>query len=135
MSDILFSEDATPAQEKDFLDEINLMKAAGKHKNIVSLIGCCTKSSPNFLIVEFASQGDLLSYLRERRKKVKDCMKRTSVIKNASPSQPLLSKESVVRHWLNDRNMSKQHIETILDHNNTKFVETDLVNNTQNGVQ
>ena len=65
------SENATPDQKKDFLDEISLMKAAGKHKNIVSLIGCCTKSSPNFLIVELASQGDLLSYLREQRKNVR----------------------------------------------------------------
>ena len=47
------------------------MRAVGSHKNIVSLIGCCTKLSPNFLIVEFASKGDLLSYLRERRRKVK----------------------------------------------------------------
>ena len=54
----------------DFIEEIILMKAVGSHKNIVSLIGCCTKSSPNFLVVEFASKGDLLSYLRERRKKV-----------------------------------------------------------------
>ena len=64
------SENATPDQMNDFLEEINLMKAVGSHKNIVSLIGCCTKSTPNFLIVEFASKGDLLSYLRERRKKV-----------------------------------------------------------------
>ncbi|KAL9980659.1 hypothetical protein ACROYT_G009271 [Oculina patagonica] len=68
----MLQENATPDQKKDFLDEINLMKAVGSHKNIVSLIGCCIKSSPNFLIVEFASKGDLLSYLRERRKKVKD---------------------------------------------------------------
>ncbi len=66
-----FTENATPDQKNDFLDEINLMKAVGSHKNIVSLIGCCIKSSSNFLIVEFASKGDLLSYLRERRKKVK----------------------------------------------------------------
>ena len=54
----------------DFLEEITLMKAVGSHKNIVNLIGCCTKSSPNFLVVEYAAKGDLLSYLRERRKKV-----------------------------------------------------------------
>ncbi|KAL9980682.1 hypothetical protein ACROYT_G009300 [Oculina patagonica] len=69
---VLSRENATPDQRQDFLEEINLMKAVGSHKNIVSLIGCCIKSSPNFLVVEFASQGDLLSYLRELRKKVQD---------------------------------------------------------------
>ncbi|KAL9980681.1 hypothetical protein ACROYT_G009299 [Oculina patagonica] len=68
----MLQENATPDQKNDFLDEINLMKAVGSHKNIVSFIGCCIKSSPNFLVVEFASKGDLLSYLKERRKKVKD---------------------------------------------------------------
>ena len=66
-----FSDNATPDQMNDFLEEITLMKAVGSHKNIVNLIGCCTKSSPNFLIVEYAAKGDLLSYLRERRQKVK----------------------------------------------------------------
>jgi len=64
------SDNASPDQTNDFLEEITLMKAVGSHKNIVSLIGCCTKSTPNFLIVEFAAKGDLLCYLRERRKKV-----------------------------------------------------------------
>ena len=50
--------------------EIKLMKAVGSHKNIVIFIGCCTKSTPNFLVVEFAAKGDLLSYMRARRKKV-----------------------------------------------------------------
>ena len=65
-----FSDNPSPEQNSDFLDEISMMKAVGSHKNIVSLIGCCTTSTPNFLIVEFAAKGDLLSYLRERRKKV-----------------------------------------------------------------
>ena len=65
------SDNATPNQKNDFLKDINLMKAVGLHKNIVSLIGFCTKSTPNFLTLEFAAKGDLLTYLRERRKKVK----------------------------------------------------------------
>ena len=65
------SENANPDQKKDFLDEINTMKAVGSHKNIVSLIGCCIRSPPHFLIVKFASKGDLLSFLREMRKKVR----------------------------------------------------------------
>ena len=64
------SENATPDQLKDFLEEITLMKGVGSHKNIVNLIGCYTKSLPNFLIVEYAVKGDLLSYVRERRKRV-----------------------------------------------------------------
>ena len=69
-SSLNLSDNATPDQLNDFLEEITLMKAVGSHKNIVNLIGCCTKSSPNFLVVEYAAKGDLLSYLRERRKKV-----------------------------------------------------------------
>ncbi|KAJ7374033.1 hypothetical protein OS493_009363 [Desmophyllum pertusum] len=50
----MLQENATPDQKNDFLEEISLMKAVGSHA------------------VEFASKGDLLSYLRQRRKKVKD---------------------------------------------------------------
>ena len=67
---LTLSDNATPDQLNDFLEEITLMKAVGLHKNIVNLIGCCTKSLPSFLVVEYAAKGDLLSYLRERRKKV-----------------------------------------------------------------
>ena len=77
-------DNATPEQVNDFLEEITLMKAVGSHKNIVNLIGCCTMSKAKFLVVEYASNGDLLSYLRERRKKVTHlCTLNSSNMKNA----------------------------------------------------
>ncbi|KAJ7374036.1 hypothetical protein OS493_009366 [Desmophyllum pertusum] len=84
----MLQENATPDQKNDFLEEISLMKAVGSHKNIVSLIGCCTKSSPNFLIVEFASKGDLLSYLKERRKKVTDTNAPYMKVRESLPTPP-----------------------------------------------
>ena len=55
---------------QDFLDEIQLMKAVGSHKNIVNMVGCCTVEEPMFLLVEYAPYGDLLHYLRKHRKTV-----------------------------------------------------------------
>ena len=55
---------------QDFLDEIQLMKAVGSHKNIVSMVGCCTLEETMFLLVEYAPYGDLLHYLRKHRKMV-----------------------------------------------------------------
>ena len=61
---------ADEQQRGEFLDEIELMKQVGQHKNIVSIIGCVTKDSPLCLIVEFMPGKDLLHYLRDRRSKV-----------------------------------------------------------------
>ncbi|KAL3873656.1 hypothetical protein ACJMK2_036750, partial [Sinanodonta woodiana] len=47
----------------DFLKEIKMMKAIGYHRNIVSMIGCCTLREPYCLVVEHVPYGDLLSYL------------------------------------------------------------------------
>lgn len=58
-------------QRREFLEEIQLMKALGSHKNIVNMVGCCTLEEPMFLLVEFVPYGDLLHYLRKRRGKVK----------------------------------------------------------------
>ena len=59
-------------QRREFLEEIQLMKALGSHKNIVNMVGCCTLEEPMFLLVEFVPYGDLLHYLRKRRGKVQD---------------------------------------------------------------
>jgi len=62
---------ATEEQMHEFLEEILLMKQIGYHRNILNLLACCTMTSPMFLVVEFAKNGDLLNYLRKRRDKVK----------------------------------------------------------------
>ena len=64
-------------QRREFLEEIQLMKALGSHKNIVNMVGCCTLEEPMFLLVEFVPYGDLLHYLRKRRGKVQDIKKST----------------------------------------------------------
>ncbi|KAG7200074.1 hypothetical protein KM043_000521 [Ampulex compressa] len=49
---------------KNFYREISIMKSAGQHSNIVSLIGCCTLKTKPVLVVEYCSKGDLQNYLR-----------------------------------------------------------------------
>ena len=48
------------------------MKLLGAHQNIVSLVGCCTLQDPKFLVIEYVPFGDLLHWLRRRRRKVKN---------------------------------------------------------------
>ncbi|XP_011314507.1 tyrosine-protein kinase receptor torso isoform X2 [Fopius arisanus] len=49
---------------KNFQQEMMVMKSAGKHPNIVSLIGCCTSEIKPMIVVEYCSKGDLQNYLR-----------------------------------------------------------------------
>jgi abelson tyrosine-protein kinase 1 len=51
----------------DFLREANLMKKF-KHKNLVQLIGVCTRDDPFCIIMEFMQGGNLLDYLRNIEK-------------------------------------------------------------------
>lgn len=63
---VLFNiDDASVEEVREFHKEISLMKTVGKHKNIVSLIGCCTQSTRLLLVVEFCALGDLQNYLRQ----------------------------------------------------------------------
>ena len=64
------SGDATLEEQSEFLREIELMKNVGYHRNIISMVACCTKEEHAFLVVEFAKHGDLLNVLREKRKTV-----------------------------------------------------------------
>ncbi|XP_046661516.1 tyrosine-protein kinase receptor torso isoform X2 [Homalodisca vitripennis] len=65
----MLRENATAEETRQFQKEIALMKTVGRHRNIVSLIGCCTQSCRLQLVVEFCALGDLQSYLRQEWKK------------------------------------------------------------------
>ncbi|XP_070539505.1 platelet-derived growth factor receptor beta-like [Ptychodera flava] len=60
---------ATASQDdrENLLMEIDVMKQIGQHPNIICLIGCCTKSMPVCLILEYCAYGDLRNYLRNVR--------------------------------------------------------------------
>ncbi|XP_019868386.2 proto-oncogene tyrosine-protein kinase receptor Ret isoform X2 [Aethina tumida] len=55
----------------DFLKEIELMKKIkdeGGQENIVKFYGCCTKTEPNLIVLEFISGGTLKAYLEKLRR-------------------------------------------------------------------
>ena len=67
-TDVILSLDKTDEEAKNqFLEEIELMKVIGSHRNIVSMLGCCVKSDPIFLLLEYVPYGDLQHWLRNKR--------------------------------------------------------------------
>lgn len=92
---LLHTDDATDKDLSDLVSEMEMMKMIGKHKNIINLLGACTQDGewvaagycrvrgqfgllnaaaavaaapgPLYVLVEFASKGNLREYLRARR--------------------------------------------------------------------
>ncbi|CAH3157737.1 unnamed protein product, partial [Porites evermanni] len=63
-------DDPSEAQKEEFTFEIEQMKLLGSHKNVVSMVGCCTLEDKSFLVIEYVPCGDLLTWLRRGRKKI-----------------------------------------------------------------
>ncbi|KAK0167213.1 hypothetical protein PV327_004642 [Microctonus hyperodae] len=56
---------------QQLLDEIVTLKRAGSHKNLIKLIGHCTRpETPICIVLEYLEGGDLLSYLHRLRDKL-----------------------------------------------------------------
>ncbi|KAF8371420.1 hypothetical protein PRIPAC_77849 [Pristionchus pacificus] len=64
----VFLENADSQVERDFMSEIELMKRIGYHERLVNMLACVTSSRPILLICEYCANGDLLGFLRRRRK-------------------------------------------------------------------
>ncbi|GFS78769.1 fibroblast growth factor receptor 2 [Nephila pilipes] len=65
----MLKEHHTDADMTMLVKELELMKVISerKHKNVLNLLGCCTKGGPLFLLVEFCEKGNLRDYLRAHR--------------------------------------------------------------------
>ena len=76
-------DDAGPELKVDFLKEISTMKkiSLGRCPHVVNMVGCCTLQEPLALVLEYASYGDLLEYLRTMRR-VSICHNRYFAIVN-----------------------------------------------------
>ncbi|GMR33799.1 hypothetical protein PMAYCL1PPCAC_03994, partial [Pristionchus mayeri] len=61
-------ENADAQAEFNFRSEIDLMKMIGYHERIVNMLACVTLSDPILLICEYCINGDLLNFMRKRRK-------------------------------------------------------------------
>ncbi|CAL8276204.1 unnamed protein product [Merluccius merluccius] len=59
--------DGTERDLCDLVSEMEMMKMIGRHKNIINLLGACTQEGPLYVVVEYASQGNLRDYLRSSR--------------------------------------------------------------------
>ncbi|XP_067007078.2 uncharacterized protein [Anabrus simplex] len=62
---------STTEEKLDFLSEAEVMKRFD-HKNIVKLLGVCTKNEPVYTVMEFMLYGDLKTFLLARRHLVND---------------------------------------------------------------
>lgn len=51
----------------DLITELSIMKQAGSHPNIVSLLGACSIDGPLYLVMEFVSGGNLLAFVRRNK--------------------------------------------------------------------
>ena len=56
---------STVEEKLDFLSEADMMKRFD-HKNIVKLLGVCTRNEPIYTVMEFMLYGDLKTYLLAR---------------------------------------------------------------------
>ena len=62
---------ANEQDKEQFLEEIDLMKQIGFHTNVLGMTGFWTRSEPFMLLLEYVPCGDLLNWLREKRKQVR----------------------------------------------------------------
>ena len=85
-----YEDNPSEDQKEEFLNEIQQMKLLGAHQNIVSLVGCCTLQERKFLVIEYVPFGDLLQWLRRRRRSVRRFLKTSFILSQLFHSNEVL---------------------------------------------
>ncbi|CAH1785216.1 unnamed protein product, partial [Owenia fusiformis] len=65
----MLKDGALEEDAQNLRSEIKLMKQLGRHKNIVSMVACCTTGPKVCLVMDYCPLGDLKNYLRRLREK------------------------------------------------------------------
>ncbi|CAH1252507.1 TIE1 [Branchiostoma lanceolatum] len=58
---------ADEESKEEFRQEVDIMRHAGVHPNIINLLGVCNHDGQQYMALELAAKGDLLKYLRKSR--------------------------------------------------------------------
>jgi hypothetical protein len=61
----MLKDNFTDSNAKDLFTEMEVMKAVGKHENIVNLLGCSYQDGKLLVIVDYALHGSLKNYLEK----------------------------------------------------------------------
>lgn len=88
----MLKSDATDREMTDLMVEMEMMKIVRGHKNIISLLGCCTQAGPLYVITEFAPNGNLRDFLRSRRPRT-DYEKPSSLSITMDYEKPLIQEK------------------------------------------
>ncbi|XP_045210483.2 uncharacterized protein LOC123561874 isoform X3 [Mercenaria mercenaria] len=83
---------ATDSEKQDLYQELEIMRKLPNHNNLVALLGCCSKTDPLLIILEYVHRGSLLSYLRKCRP---SSIMSNSSINTVSTTSSLLSGSSM----------------------------------------
>ena len=71
---------ATLEEYRDLASELKILIHIGEHKNIVNLLGACTKGNRLLVIMEYAPHGNLGDFLQSRRHMFEPVWGRTAVL-------------------------------------------------------
>eukprot|EP00056_Hartaetosiga_gracilis_P016428 m.5000 g.5000 ORF g.5000 m.5000 type:complete len:591 (-) comp4094_c0_seq2:163-1935(-) len=86
----------------EFMKEAHVMKKL-IHPNLVKLIGVCSSELPMYIVQEFVPQGDLLTYLRRRKKNI-DLVAQLYMAFQAADGMSALEAQNVIHRDLAARN-------------------------------